>query len=839
MLRKIGRILIGILMILLVVGIIFAILGVITIRRSFPKTNGEITLSQLRQPVDIKRDKFGVPHIYASNLHDLFYSQGYIHAQDRFWQMDFWRHIGSGRLSEMFGESQIETDKVLRTLGWARVVEKELQSLDQESLLILEAYAQGVNAYLADHKSSDLSLEYAILKLINPSYSPELWLPLHSLTWAKAMAWDLGGNMDEEIERAILYKSLTSEQIDEIFPAYPADHPFIIPGIEQTNLQNHTIDSEDEVRLLWNDDLDKALETSRKRLTMLDTILGPRGAGIGSNNWVISGQRTVSGKPLLVNDPHLGIQMPSIWYEIGLHCEPKNLQCPFEVTGFSFAGAPGVVIGHNNQIAWGFTNVGPDVQDLFIEKVNPENPGQYEVNGAWVDFQKVNETIRVAGDDPVELEILYTRHGPVISSTYLPDNFSDSAGIDLPPEYAISLCWTALQPSHTFPALWKMNLAQNWEEFRQAVSQFDVPSQNMVYADVQGNIGYQTPGRIPIRSSGDGLLPKPGWNDEYEWIGEIPFEELPNVFNPPAGFIATANNAVVSPGYPYLISKSWDLGFRAKRIVELIEDATAPIDIAYMQSIQGDNKDLSAEFMLPLLLELPAHDSRIKSAQDLLADWDYQNFMDSSAAALYAVIWKNTLALTFEDQLPEDYWPEGGSRWFEVMRNLVKEPSSWWWDKLSTFGIEDRDMILSQALSSAVQELETSQGKNLSNWNWGDLHLATFKNQSLGESGIAPIEALFNRGPFRTSGGESIVNAVGWSAQDPFLVDWLPSMRMIIDLSDFDQSLTIHTTGQSGHAFHPNYIDMADLWRTIQFHPMLWKRSVVEQNSKANLRLIP
>jgi penicillin amidase len=843
--RTIVRVLLGLLGFILLIVIGFAIFGFFTVRRSFPKVDGEIQLSDLDGRVDVYRDQYGIPHIYAASLHDLFFAEGYIHAQDRFWQMDFWRHIGSARLSEMFGESQLETDQFLRTLGWARVVENELDALDADSFAILQAYADGVNAYLVDHQGSSLSLEYAVLKLTTAAYEPEPWEPLHSLTWAKAMAWDLGGNMNGEIEMAALLKDLTVEQVSELVPPYPEDHPFIVPGFEGSFNKTGTFTGINHSPMAGSEapGLEIALERIRSRSAVLDDVLGPRGAGIGSNSWVISGELTSTGMPLLANDPHLGIMMPSIWYEVGLHCTPKDTLCPFDVTGYSFAGTPGVIIGHNDKIAWGFTNVGPDVQDLYIEKINPQNPDQYEVNGQWVDMEIVQEVIQVAGGEPVPLTVRYTRHGPIISETYASlDRLTGSSAVELPENYAVALRWTALEESNTFPALWKINLAQNWDEFRAATEQFDVPSQNLVYADVDGNIGYQTPGRIPIRANGDGMLPVPGWTDEYEWSGYIPFEELPNSFNPPEGYITTANNAVVEPGYPYMISMVWAYGYRAERIVEMIQSVGGPIDIPYIQHMQGDNANLNAETILPVLMQIPLNDERLEQARGLFDGWDGQQPMDSAPAALFNAFWKHLLAETFWDELPEAYRPDGNARWFEVMRIIVPQQNSAWWDNRTTPGVENRDQIFSLAFAEAVDEMEQSLGKDPQHWNWGDQHFAIFRNQSLGKSGIAPIESLFNRGPYRTAGGESIVNATGWSAdavEDSYEVDWLPSHRMIVDLGNLQNSLSIHTTGQSGHAYNRHYVDMADLWRNIQYHPMNWERGAIEADAEGHLILVP
>jgi penicillin amidase len=807
--------------------------------RAIPQTSGEIHAPGLDNPVDVYRDAYGIPQVYASNVHDLFFTQGYLHAQDRFWQMDFWRHIGSARLSEMFGKSELKTDSFLRTLGWARVAQQELDKADAESKSILQAYADGVNAYLADHQGSALSLEYSVLKLISPSYQVEPWTPLNTLTWAKVMAWDLGGGIDTEIRNAILLKSFTPQQLHELYPPYPPDHPFIVP---QLNISN-TISS---VETIYSPQLARevypALLSLQKDSAAVDALVGANGRGIGSNNWVISGRLTATGKPLLANDPHLGEQMPSIWYEIGLHCAAKTVDCPYEVTGFSFAGVPGIIIGHNDRIAWGFTNVGPAVQDLFIEKINPNNPNQYESGGAWTDMQLVNETIQVAGGKPVDITVRYTGHGPVVSDTYGDlEGFDKNAGISLPGPFALALRWTALESGELFKAIWHIDRAQNFDEFRKGAAFFTVPAQNMVYADVDGNIGYQTPGNIPIRKAGDGTLPVPGWTGEYDWQGYIPFDQLPYTYNPPQGYVATANNAVVGPDYPYLITRDWDYGFRAQRIVDMIQHAPGPIDIHYIQQMQGDDYDYNAATLVPILTQLNFQSGTPNQAiaLDLLEKWDYQARMGSAPAAVFEVFWKVLLADTFDNKLPKDYWAQGGDSWYEAMRSLIAQPDSPWWDDPATAQKETRDDIFRTAFTAAVGELEKTQGGNPSRWSWGGLHTVTFHNQSLGESGIAPIEMLFNRGPYGASGGPSIVNATGWDATDPYVVVSLPSMRMIVDLSNLQNSLSIHTTGESGHAYDPHYDDMVDLWRNIQYLPMTWDQAQIKASPGGHLRLAP
>lgn len=811
--------------------------------KSFPQIDGEIQLEGLDGPVDVYRDSVGIPHIYATTQHDLFFAQGYIHAQDRFWQMDFWRHVGSGRIAEMF-PSQADTDAFLRTLGWRVTAEQEYELLDAESKALVNAYTAGVNSYIEGKDAVDLSLEYALLGLpiLAPDYKIEPWTPVHSLTWGKAMAWDLRGNMGEEIERAVLMKTLTPEQVAELFPEYPSDHPVIVNKIGgETVARNATPAAAFNIP-------DDVLATLQNNVSLLDVALGPLGDGVGSNSWAVSGSLTSTGEPLLANDPHLGIQMPSIWYQVHLECRPVSDACPYNVAGFSFPGVPGVVIGHNEQIAWGFTNVGPDVMDLYIERVNPENPNQYEVNGEWVDFETREEIIHVAGGEPISHTVRLTRHGPVISDDYGPLKdkgeagdeefvpFKDRAGVDLPEQYVIALKWTALAPSTPFKAIWGFDKAKNWDEFREAAKDFHVPPQNLIYADVNGNIAYQMPGDIPIRAKGDGTLPVPGWTDEYEWTGYLPFEELPYTVNPAEGYIVTANNRVPPFDYPNWITYDWDYGFRAQRIVDMIQDAPGKIDIAYIQQMQGDSFDAVAAQYVPILLETEGLSEKHAS---LLTGWDYQDSIDSSAAAMFNAFWRRMLKNTFNDEMPEErYYPDGGSRWNEVMRHM-DESSRWWDDTSTTDVVETREEIIKKSFAEGVSELEEKFGSDTSKWKWGDMHASTFRNGTLGESGIGLIEDLFNRGPFPTGGGEAIVNATGWSVRDGYETNWLPSMRMIVDLGVLSNSVTVHTTGQSGHAYHPHYIDLAPLWANIEYYPMLWEQSAIVADAEGHLVLTP
>jgi len=810
MYRRRRRGLLVFIIVLVVVILAAAGLGVVVVRRQFPQTEGTLNLPGLQAPVEIYRDQLGIPHIYASNPHDLFMAQGFVHAQDRFWQMEFSRRIGSGRLAEVLGEAGLDSDRFIRTIGWARTAAEEVERLDAETRGILEAYAEGVNAYLTTTDQSRLGLEFVMFGLIGTDFTPEPWTPLNTLTWGKVMAWNLRGNMDKELLRAYIAARAGTAAVAQLVPGYRGDYPVIVPHPSQASLD-----------------------------AVPDAAFAPfflgSGSDIGSNNWVISGSRTESGMPILANDPHLGIQMPSIWYEVGLHCEPVGRDCPYEVFGSSFPGVPGVIIGHNDRIAWGMTNLGPDVQDLFIERVNPQNPHQYEVDGEWVDMDIIREEIRVAGqDEPVVVFARSTRHGPIINDIVGGEEEEWSYGWE-----PLALSWTALQPGTINRAIFLLDRAQNWDQFREALSYWDVPSQNFVYADVDGNIGYQAPGRIPIRRLGDGTQPVPGWNSEYEWVDYIPYDSLPRAFNPPESYIVTANNAVVRPDFPFLLTRDWDPGYRAQRIIELIE-ADPSLSVADVQAIQADSTPVWARMVLPYLAPLSSENARVAEALDLLRAWDGQAVRDSAGAAVFEAFRLRLVEAVFADQLGQPLMRRARSTLIEALPALFETPSSPWFDNIETPDlVERRDEILIQALTDAVADLTDALGKRIDNWRWGDLHRATFVNQSLGKSGIAPLEWIFNRGPVEVDGTMATVNNTGYDPNNPYGVATVPSYRQIIDLSDFSRSLAIHTTGQSGHPFSPHYGDMIDLWRNFQYHRVLWTRPEVVGGSEAHLTLTP
>ncbi|NOZ48698.1 MAG: penicillin acylase family protein [Chloroflexi bacterium] len=799
-------------LILLVVILVLAAGGYFAIQHqvklAFPQTSGELQLPGLQSKVTVVRDPRGIPHIYAHNSHDLFMAQGFVQAQDRFWQMEFWRRIGAGRLSELFGKSSLGQDRFLRTIGITRSAELTWEALDADTQAALQAYADGVNVYIKQN-AKRLPLEFRVLGLTGVHFTPEPWTPINTLTWTTMMSYDLGGNYEMELTRAELLARYGETWMRELtdYP-YPDDHPLILPDF-----------------VSWNQiDFDSVAQAPTS------LILGD-GEGIGSNNWVVNGSKTDTGMPLLANDPHLGIRMPSIWYENGLHCVELTADCPYNVVGFSFPSSPGVVIGHNNAIAWGVTNAYPDVQDLFIEKINPENPNQYEMDGQWQDMEIIHDEIVVAGqEDPVPLTIRRTNHGPILNDVAYGTESDWAYGWQ-----PLALQWTALGVNRISQAILKIDRAQNWQEFRTALHDWDSPSQNFVYADTEGNIGYQMPGRIPIRSQSDGLLPVPGWDSRYDWQTYVPFEALPSAFNPDRGFIVTANNLVVAPSYPYLTRHEGAPGFRAERITEMLTSKEV-LSLADMRVIQGDNANLLARDLIPLLQNVPLARPEVAAARDRLLSWDYQEGMDSNPAVFFEAFWYELPTALFADELGKEV-----RRDRELIRQLAFDPSSHWWDNVHTPAVETRDDIFAQAMNDAYDLLVKKQGKKIDDWRWGKVHTATFRNKTLGMSGVSLIEKIFNRGPYETSGGNNIVNATSWST-DPdhlFQVRAVPSMRMIVDLADFNRSITINTTGQSGHPYHPHYDDQIDNWRFIQYAPMFWDRAQLEAKAEDTLILSP
>ncbi|MFB6436865.1 penicillin acylase family protein [Streptomyces sp. NPDC056411] len=890
-----GRLVAITVVLLLVAGIGFgAFWGVSTVRASLPQTTGSLKLPGLTDPVDVVRDGNGIPQIYADTDQDLFRAQGYVQAQDRFWEMDVRRHMTAGRLSEMFGKGQVKTDEFLRTLGWHRVAQKEYDTkLSPSTKQYLQAYSDGVNAYLKDHQGSALSLEYAALDFQN-DYKPEKWTPVDSVAWLKAMAWDLRGNMQEEIDRSLMTSRFTPEQIAELYPAYPyrRNKPIVEGGAVDPATKRFapkgSANSVPAGAAGAATGLQSQLSSLSKTLDEVPALLGPNGNGIGSNSWVVSGAHTATRKPLLANDPHLAPQMPSLWYQMGLHCRTTGPKCNYDVSGFTFSGMPGVVIGHNQDISWGMTNLGADVTDLYLEKINADG---YLYDGRQRSFLTRKETIKVAGGESREITVRSTKNGPIVSDR---DDELGNVGKDAPvgnaaPDrgdgYAVSLRWTALDPGRSMDAIFELNRAKDWSSFRKAAQHFEVPSQNLIYADTKGDIGYQAPGRIPVRGKGDGhfdgTFPAPGWDPRYQWKSYIPQQALPYEYNPERGYIVTANQAVVDEKYPYLITKDWGYGSRSQRINDLIQSKIkdgGKVSTDDMQAFQKDNSSEIARLLTPYLTKIDIKDKYVRDAQQLLEGWDFTQEPDSAAAAYFNAVWRNTLKLAFGNKMPKELRPEGqcltvrpadetgpadendtyvrecgeragdtaqpdgGDRWYEVVRNILDDPNNAWWkteDRPGRPGDKNRDQLLAHAMKDARYELTSKLGKNIDNWSWGRLHQMFLKNQTLGTDGPGFLQGLFNRGPWNLGGGEAAVDATGWNAAGGYKVTWVPSMRMVVNLGDLDKSRWINLTGASGHAYDAHYYDQTDKWAKGDLLPWASSEAAVKKAGKDTLTLSP
>ncbi|MCP3820379.1 penicillin acylase family protein [Streptomyces sp. A3M-1-3] len=921
-----ARLILIILVLALVAGVGYgAYWSVDSVRASFPQTTGTVRLKGLSGPVDVKRDDYGIPQIYANSDADLFRAQGFVQAQDRFWEMDVRRHMTAGRLSEMFGSGQVETDAFLRTLGWRRVAQTEYDTkLTPETKKYLQAYADGVNAYLGDREGKELSVEHAALGLSN-DYKPEKWTPVDSVAWLKAMAWDLRGNMQDEIDRSLMTSRLSQAQIDELYPPYPfgRNKPVVEGGQVDTATGTYEPkggstgtsgsadgstggDTSGDTSGDTGGDtgqgsaqgaaqgLQTQLSALSDTLDEIPALLGPNGNGIGSNSWVVSGKYTTTGKPLLANDPHLAPQLPSLWYQMGLHCRKVSPSCQYDVAGYTFSGMPGVIIGHNQDIAWGMTNLGADVTDLYLEQVTPEG---YLYDKKTRPFTTREEVIKVAGGASRKITVRTTNNGPIVSDrsdelAKVGENAPVAASApDRGNGYAIALRWTALDPGRTMDAVFELNRARDFAGFRKAARNFEVPSQNLIYADskgAEGNIGYQAPGRIPVRGKGDGRMPAPGWDPAYSWkSGEgayIPQDELPWDLNPERGYIVTANQAVAEPGegaYPYALTTDWGYGARSQRLNDLIGTKTqdgGKISTEDMQKMQMDNHSEIAVLLKPILAEIDVSDPNVREAQQLLDGWDYTQEPDSAAAAYFNAVWRNILKLAFGNKLPKELrvegeclnvrpadstgpvddlakpvrecgerdgdtaQPDGGDRWFEVVRKLIKDEESAWWQAPKTRldpATKTRDELFARAMKDARWELTAKLGKDVDSWSWGRLHQLTLKNQTLGTEGPGFMQWLLNRGPWNLGGGEAAVDATGWNAADGYGVIWVPSMRMVVNLGDLDKSRWINLSGASGHAYSTHYTDQTDKWAKGELLDWAFTEEAVDRTTADAMVLTP
>ena len=730
----------------------------------------ELTVAGLEQPVDVLRDRWGVPHLYARSQRDLFIAQGAVAAQDRLWQMEIWRREGEGRLAEVLGPSAIPRDRFARLMKYRGDMDAEWKSYAPDAKEIIEAFVTGVNATIAARRDAP-PVEFRIM-----GFSPEPWTP--EVCLARMAGYVMTRNAASEVARAQLVRAIGAKAATEAWPPDPFVQVEVPKGLDLDGID------------------DRILADARAAGAAIDLRRDE-----GSNNWTVSGALTKSGKPLLANDPHRTIAIPSLrWL--------SHLVGPgWNVIGAGEPALPGVAAGHNDRVAFGFTIVGIDQQDLYVEELNPANPLEYRHGGQWKTMTSVREEIRVKGRAPEPVELRFTLHGPVI--------YEDRAR-----NRAYALRWVGTEPGTAgYLACLSLNRARDWDAFLKALDRWKVPSENLVYADVDGNIGWQATGLSPIRKGWSGLLPVPG-TGEYEWQGFLPMSELPRLYNPPQGYVATANHNVLPPGYPHAIGHEWASDWRFRRIDDVLRSRKG-FTVEDFQALQLDELSLPARKLVPLLRGTEPKTDEVREAARRLLAWDGVLGKDSPEAAIYEVwvrklvpkVWLRKLGAAAMKAIGARMSLEAALRWLE-----------------ETPG----DAALLEALTEAVAELRTRLGPDLGRWSWGAIHYSSYPHP-LGKN--EELRRLFDRGPVPRGGDANTVNATSPGAD--FRQTSGASFREILDVSDWDRSVATSVPGQSGDPASPHYDDLLPLWAEGRYFPLLYSRAAVERDTTQRMVLKP
>jgi penicillin G amidase len=752
---------------LLILALLVAGGGYIALRSSLPAADGRLTVPGLHGSVTIARDADGIPTITAKNDDDLAFALGFAHAQDRLFQMELQRRYGAGRLAELFGEAAVPIDKQMRVLGLYRAAEAAFPHLSPAVRSGIEAYSAGVNAYVAT-RGWLLPLEFLLLR-----FKPEPWKPADTLVWGKLMDFQLGGNYRGELVRARMARTVSTDDMAVLYPDYPKDAPRTLAAMTPLYRQLP---------------LDPLYAT-------LPAALGPHYA---SNNWVVDGTHSASGKPLLANDPHLGFSTPGFWYLARLKTPEHDIE------GATVAGTPLVIVGHNEKIAWGFTTTTADIEDLFIEKLDPADPARYATPDGTAAFATRQETIAVHNGAPVTIAVRSTRHGPVLSDA-------------LPPETAAAGYVVALQASflddddRSAEALWDIDRATDWASFRDGLKYLVGPPQNVVYADTGGTIGFIVPGRIPIRKSGDGWLPVPGWSGDYDWQGYIPFDELPQATNPVSGHFVSANNKIVPDLYPHFISRDWDLPYRAARIEELLAATPAQSPEA-SAAIQADTLSIAARRLVPLMTRIVPSNDAAREAIERLQAWDFHMDADKVEPLLFTA-WLRAFARSVLygrlGSAADDYWDLKP----DVMEAVLTRHADWCADPKKP--AETCDTKLASALDAALDELRRGYGGEMAQWQWGRAHIAYFPNAVFER---VPLLRDWLRVAIPTPGGYDTVNrgpSLIRDAEHPYEQRFGAGLRIVTDMAAPEASRMMIAPGQSGNPLSAHYADLLSPWRAF------------------------
>jgi penicillin amidase len=769
-------------------------------------TEGRVEIDGLDAEAEVFTDRWGVPHVFAGSAGDAYAAQGYLHAAERLWELDFLRRAAQGRLAEIVGEPGLALDRFFRTLGTGRIAKKKAKEYDAESRELSRLYYTGAQAAM---KTLPPPVEYQLLGL-TPDFpdDPEAAI-VDGISISLMMSFQLSANWQFELLRAELAAHLGPERARELAPLIGVESPEVAisdPGFPNVAQQLR----------------DAAYGAGLRR-------------GAGSNNWVVAGSKTTTGKPLLANDPHLMVQMPAIWMEM-------HLSCPeFDVAGVSLPGLPGIAIGHNRRIAWGFTNTQADVADVYVERLSRDGK-TYEYKGAQKPVKKRLEKIFVRGETKPRIhEVRETRHGPLITSMIAGGTSPEVVEGRI--TETVALRWMQADLPISLRATIGLNKASNWEEFRAAAREWPIAGQNMVYADVDGNIGYQFTGVVPIRAKGSGVAPVPGWTGEYEWKGTIPFDELPHAFNPDRGYIATANHRMVDVDYPYHLTHDWEMPHRARRIVALLT-AKEKLDHADFKAIHMDTFSGIAAELVPSFLQAEIAGERETEAIKHVETWDMRLDADSVGASIFNAWFMRVAEAMFAErlgpQLWEEYFPRKSwtTNWaYDAVRDIIESPPAFWVGGDGTDNAGERDRLIGRALTAAIGDLEARLGPDMTDWRWGRLHRVHFRHTIA--NAIPALDELLSAGPFEVGGGDDTVNRGVLHPAEGFADGAIASWRQIIDLSDFDASEGIITTGNSGNPAGEHYADQAPMWAKGEYHPLPFTRAAVEAASKGTLVLSP
>jgi penicillin amidase len=791
--------------------------------RAVPPTSGSPRLAGLGAPVEVLFDAWGVPHIYARDRADAWQAIGYLQARDRFWQMELYRRAAAGRLSELFGERTLSADRRFRALAFRRAAALELNEASPEARLAIERFAAGVNAAAADFGRWGRPVEFQLLRIV-----PEPWTPLDTLAISKLMAWRLAENRRGELVRGALARRFGSAAAERLMGVWPAYAPAILDGGTPALPVPTTAALPPP-----------AVRGRSERLPEgLEWLAGAAPAG-ASNSWVVAGGRTASGRPLLANDPHLGLEMPAVWYDAHL------VAADLDVAGGMLPGSPFVVIGHNARVAWGITNSGADVQDLYIEDVDFRRR-RYLHGGSWHPLRIERAEIDVRGrDEPDVYEIFSTRHGPLTATEAdweEPPEFTDATPRGAP--RPVALRWDSLRTGGTVTGFEALNRAGSWTDFLKAVRLVSGISLSFVYADADGNIGYALSGGLPIRAHGDGSLPVPGWGGGYDWTGTVPADQLPASLNPASGQVITAN-AEIDRSWPGTMTRDWRAPFRAARIDALLGDRKG-LDAAAFRGVQGDVRSEAAERLLQAV-ETAARSPAARSAEsegrtalERLRLWD-RRVDDRPIVSLFQAferaLWQRAFADEMGPALFQPFAEYGLTDRYAGVHAIISDPQSRWWDDIGTIERrETRDDIVVLAAADALMTMRRRFGDE-SEWRWGRLHAAHFRHPLSGGGWL--LAWLFDRGPVEVTGDSATVNKTSVDPRRPYGVGDLPSYRMIVEPGAWDLTRAVLTTGQSGHVRSPHYFDQNALWARVQDRPFPFSRRAVESARASRLLLTP